>query len=374
MLIRIDRESSRGFLYNAPMPDTDAETATPTSTATRRCTATVITGAGGEVGHGLIRALAQQGRDDIVAVDLNELDGQLRRHCRDAHVGDICDDDLLDDLFDRYDVGEIYHLAALLSTSAEKHPEKAHAVNVGGTMALLSRAAVQAKRTDTPVRFLFPSTIAVYGLPTIDIKNSAPPIREDQYQTPITMYGCNKLYGEHLGRYFTHHYRQLTAPAGTACPIDFRGLRYPGIISADTVPTGGTSDFAPEMIHAAAQGKPYASFVDPDARIPFVTMPDAIDALVALAAADQEQLTQCVYNVGSFNPSAGEIAAIVREYFPKAEITFKRNGPRAAIVDTWPAAVDDTAARRDWGYAPKHDLDTAFADYIIPAVRARYAR
>ena len=161
------------------------------------------------------------------------------------------------------------------------------------------------------------------------------------------MYGCNKLYCENLGRYYARHYRQL-ARDRLDHTLDFRCLRFPGLISAETVPSGGTSDYGPEMIHAAAEGKPYVCFVRPDARIPFMTMPEATDALLKLAAADEDQLTRCVYNVRSFSASAQEIAELVREHFPGAKITFEPDRQRQRMVDSWPADVDDTAARNDW--------------------------
>jgi nucleoside-diphosphate-sugar epimerase len=128
------------------------------------------------------------------------------------------------------------------------------------------------------------------------------------------------------------------------------------------------------MIHAAAKGEPYACFVREDTRIPFMTMPDAIEAMLQLASAEQESLTQHVYNLTSFNPSAGEVASLVSEAFPGAghNITFQPDHARQAIVDSWPEDVDDSAARRDWGYSPRHDLDAAFDEYLLPSIRARY--
>jgi nucleoside-diphosphate-sugar epimerase len=185
------------------------------------------------------------------------------------------------------------------------------------------------------------------------------------------MYGCNKLYCELLGRYYSAYYRRLAATQEPFC-VDFRSIRFPGLISAVTVPSGGTSDYAPEMIHSAAQGQPYHSFVSEDTRIPFMVMPDAIKALLTLASAPVERLTRTVYNVTSFNPSAAEIAGIVRGAFPNADITFDSESKRKDIVDSWPAQLDDSAARRDWGWQPDYDLDAAFEEYLIPAIRLRY--
>jgi nucleoside-diphosphate-sugar epimerase len=184
------------------------------------------------------------------------------------------------------------------------------------------------------------------------------------------MYGCNKLYCEHLGRYYARHYKQLTA--GAVPHVDFRCVRFPGLISAMTAPSGGTSDYAPEMIHAAAMGKPYACFVRPDTRIPFMTMPDAVDALLTLAKADRSRLTRCAYNLSAFSSTAEDIRNAVMHAFPDADIRFFADAKRQAIVDSWPAEVDDSAARADWGFAPKYDFTHAFDDYLIPTIRGRY--
>jgi len=346
------------------------------SPATSRSTAVLITGAGGEMGHGLIERFHRDGRRDIVALDVRDLDPHIRAMCRDALVGDICDTTLIERLLARFEIAEIYHLAALLSTRSEYAPEAAHEVNVKGTLNLLHLAAEQARSHGRRVRFILPSSIAVYGVPDLPTKARAGAVKEHEFCEPATMYGCNKLACEHLGRYYARHYR-LLAKDRIPNILDFRSIRFPGIISAHTVPSGGTSDYAPEMIHAAAQGKPYACFVREDSRIPFMTMPDAIEAILKLAAADSSRLSRVVYNVAAFNPSAGEIAARVRKAFPEAgaqaSITFAPDVQRQQIVDSWPADCDDSSARRDWGYAPIHDFERAFSEYLVPAIRARYA-
>jgi len=273
----------------------------------RRSSAILITGAGGEVGHGLIEALHAANRGAVVAIDIRDLPAPQRELCQDTFIGDICDQFLLGRLLAMYEITEIYHLAALLSTRGEFTPETAHEVNVNGTMNLLRLAAEQARSHGQRVKFIFPSSIAVYGMGSLETKNKSGAVGEDEYCNPITMYGCNKLYCEHLGRYYAKHYR-LLAQDRLDDTLDFRCIRFPGLISADTLPSGGTSDYGPEMLHAAASGKPYACFVRPDTRIPFMTMPDAIDALLTLSAADKGKLTRQTYNITSFNPSAGEFA------------------------------------------------------------------
>ncbi len=333
----------------------------------------LITGANGEVGHGLIRHLHDDpAAPPVVVLDIRGLDESMSAYVDTDIVGDILDDDLLDNITSEYEIDTIYHLAALLSTHSEFRPESAHRVNVQGTVNLLRLAVEQARWRDQPVKFIFPSSVAVYGMPDLETKAGALPLREDQYLQPITMYGCNKLYCEHLGRYYTDHYRQLAArpdPNG----VDFRSVRFPGLISATTLPSGGTSDYAPEMLHAAAQGEAYTAFVRPDTIMPFMAMPDAIKALRLLADAPRENLTQSVYNVTSFSLSAEEMAEKVRGFFPGATIAYDPTSGRQIIVDSWPARIDDGAARRDWAWSPDYDEARAFAEYLVPTIKARYA-
>lgn len=331
----------------------------------------LITGANGEIGHSLIEHFARAGKTNIVAFDLRPLDEKLQPLVTSTVAGDILDAAALQKIADEYEIREIYHLAALLSTRSEHAPELAHRVNVDGTLSLLKLAQDQSRATGRSVLFLFPSSIAVYGIPNIEIKQRSGKVRETDWTLPTTMYGCNKLYCEQLGRYYSDHYRQLAPDAG-ARGVDFRAIRFPGLISAATIPSGGTSDYAPEMIHAAAQGKPYACFVPEPAQIPFMAMPDGVKAILQLASAPTENLTQRVYNIGAFSPTAGEIREQVLRAFPDAQITFAVDRPRAAIVDSWPADVDDSAARREWGWSPEYDMERAFDEYLIPVISDRY--
>ncbi len=332
----------------------------------------LITGAGGEIGHGLIERLAEQNKHAVVTLDVSPLDPVVASRVDREITGSILDRSLLDRVLAEYRVELIFHLAALLSTRSEFTPVTAHQVNVEGTLNLLEFAQQEGSSHGRPVVFMYPSSIAAYGLPDLDTKAAAGRVREDEWAHPTTMYGCNKLYCEQLGTYYALHYKQLAAePAGGK--VDFRCVRFPGLISAQTVPSGGTSDYAPEMIHAAAKGEPYACFVRPDTRIPFMAMPDGVAALMALASSPRERLSRTAYNVGAFNPSAEEIRAIVVEAFPGARLTWETDRQRQRIVDSWPADVDDSAARRDWGFAPRYDFTRAFAEYLIPAIRKRYA-
>jgi nucleoside-diphosphate-sugar epimerase len=331
----------------------------------------LITGAGGEIGHGLIERLAADGSRHIITLDVARIDPTLARHVHREIAGSILDRNLLDRILTEFDVDLVFHLAALLSTRSEISPVTAHEVNVEGTLNLLEFAQREGESHGRPVVFLYPSSIAVYGLPSLEAKRQAGRVSEDQWASPTTMYGCNKLYCEQLGRYYAKHYKQLAADPVSG-RVDFRAVRFPGLISAVTVPSGGTSDYAPEMIHAAAKGEPYACFVRPDSKIPFMAMPDGVDALLTLAQAPRARLTRTAYNLGAFAPAADEVRAEVLRAFPAAAISYANDIKRQGIVDSWPADVDDSVARRDWGFAPKYGFETAFRDYLIPTIRERY--
>jgi threonine 3-dehydrogenase len=331
-----------------------------------------ITGAGGEIGHGLVTRLAANGGRRIVTLDVNPMPADIGRLIHREFTGSILDKTLLERILVEYEVDLIFHLAALLSTRSEFAPVAAHHVNVEGTLNLLEFAQRQGESHGRPVVFAYPSSIAAYGLPDAATRAEAGKVREDQFSHPTTMYGCNKLYCEQLGAYYARWYKQLAADTLSG-KVDFRAVRFPGLISAMTVPSGGTSDYAPEMIHAAARGEPYACFVRPGTRIPFMAMPDGVEALLRLAAAPRETLTRTAYNVAAFNPSAEEIREVVLEAFPGAAIEWQTDVKRQGIVDSWPEDVDDGAARRDWGFAPQYDFRRAFSEYLIPTIRQRYA-
>lgn len=331
----------------------------------------LITGANGEIGHGLITLLGSEGRVRILALDLKQIDGCLEEYCDRFIQGDILDKMLLGRLMAEYEITTIYHLASILSTKAEYNPETAHEINVEGTLNLLRLGVELSQWQGKSVKFIYPSSIAVYGIPDLKTKKEDGKIKEHQWCRPITMYGCNKIYCEHLGRYYSRHYRQL-AKDQIRNTIDFRCIRFPGLISADTLPTGGTSDYGPEMLHHAAQGLPYECFVRKDTRIPFMAMPDAIKALLEIEKAPKEELTQLSYNVTSFSPSAEEIETFVIRAFPEAKISYEIQSSRQAIVDSWPQDVDDTPARQDWGWKPDFDVERSFNEYLIPAIKTRY--
>jgi nucleoside-diphosphate-sugar epimerase len=326
----------------------------------------LVTGAGGEMGHLLLPQLRKAGYE-LITLDLLPLEDSLAALCKDVVVGSVADSSLVSRLFRDHRPEVVFHLAAMLSSKAERDPDLAHEVNVTATLDLFRLGRERAREAGRDVRFVFPSSIAVYGLPDARAKERAGAVAEDAWNHPAGMYGCNKLYDEMVGSYFTARARKDGTPG-----LDFRAIRFPGLISAETLPSGGTSDYAPEMIHAAAQGRPYSCFVAADTRMPFMTMPDAVAAILRLDTVPAERLTTRVYNIGAFSPSAAEIRDAVRVHYPDAVVAFEPVAWRQAIVDTWPASVDDAKARADWGHAPRFGLREALADYLVPALQIRY--
>ncbi len=331
----------------------------------------LITGACGEIGQALVQELAEQGTHRIITMDLAPLAASIRPLSAEHIQGD-----LLDKVKYLYDsnIDTIYHLAAFLSSKAELLPEQAQRVNVDGTLQLLQLAAHKSEKRGRALKFFFPSSIAVYGFSSPAEKKAAGHVSEDKWTHPHTMYGCNKIACESLGVYYSRFLGQRHLDPHPPVMLDFRALRFPGLVSAFTLPSGGTSDYGPEMLHAAAKGEAYACFVREDARIPFMAMPDAIKSIQMLMATPREKLTQSVYNVSSFSLSAWEFRQRTLKDFPGAQITFAPNPRRQGIVDSWPEDVDDSGARKDWGWQPDYNVDRFFDEYLVANIRKRYEK
>ena len=332
----------------------------------------LITGVAGEVGSSLVHYLARLGECSITGFDMRAPDREVASLCSEVVTGDITDQRTVlslggEDCFDT-----IFHLAGILSSGGERAPLKAHDVNVTGSLNVLELARNHSEARGVSVKVLFTSTIAAYGLTSESSKREAGTITESMNLSPITMYGTNKLYCESLGRYYAENFGMLEGRADRI-RLDFRAVRFPGLISAHTVPTGGTSDYASEMVHAAAQGEKYSCFVRPDTKLPFMMMPDAVRALVLLSQAAATDLTERVYNVAGFAPTAREIATLVNDYFPASQVSYEVNPLRQQIVDSWPEDINDSAARRDFGWCPVYSFENGFAEYLIPAIRLRYS-
>ena len=331
----------------------------------------LVTGACGEIGQALIQGLAKKGGYRIVTSDLAPLPDSIKGMSAEHVQGDLV---YKIKTFYDYDFDVIFHLAASLSSKAEVASEEAHRINVEGTMQLLMLAAYRSEKYHKSVKFIFPSSIAAYGMGNIAVKKSAGAVKEDEYNTPHTMYGCNKLYCEKLGMYYGKYFGQKHLDANPPIMLDFRAIRFPGLVSAFTLPSGGTSDYGPEMLHAAAQNKSYACFVREDSKISFMAMPDAIKSLLMLLDVPREKLNHQVYNIAAFAITAGQFRDRAVKDFPGAQISFAPNPRRQGIVDSWPEDVDDTLARTEWNWKPDYDVDKFFDDYFLPEIRKRYGK
>jgi threonine 3-dehydrogenase len=330
----------------------------------------MVTGACGEIGQALVQSLSNQGFR-IVTADLVPLPESIKGLSVEHIQGDLVN--RIKMLYD-YEFDIIFHLAASLSSKAEIATEEAHRINVEGTMQLLMLSAYKSEKLKKPVKFLFPSSIAVYGFPDRSTKHAAGSVKEDDWNTPHTMYGCNKLYCEKLGTYYSLYCGQRHLDPIPPTMLDFRAIRFPGLVSAITIPSGGTSDYGPEMLHSAAAGKPYACFVDAGTRISFMAMPDAIKSLLMLMDAPRKSLSSQVYNIAAFSLTAADFRQRALAAFPEAQITFEPNLRRQGIVDSWPEDVDDSRARKDWNWKPDYDEEKFFNDYFIPEIKKRYQK
>lgn len=309
---------------------------------------TLVTGAGGQVGLDLIRALLQQG-DEVHATDLGPRPDAAADLPEDLpwHQLDVTDPEQLYFRFDQLQPERVFHLAAILSARGEVDPGLTYRVNQTGTYNVL-----EACRLTDVRQLMFTSTIAVFGpgLPET--------VRDDEALHPTTMYGVTKAASELLGEYYNAHF-----------DLDVRGVRFPGLISA-SIPGGGSSDYVVFMYIDGVRKGAYEAFCRPDTRIPLMYMPDGVRALLELSAAPREKLSRCIYNIAAFSPTAQEIAAQVAGALPKAaDFSFRSDPTRQRILDSWPSALDDSNARADWGWAPRFDLP-AMTEQLLPEIRA----
>ena len=326
----------------------------------------LITGSSGEIGHNLIKHFNEINAGTIISLDLNPINTSINV---DQHIiGSILDKNLIEQINQEFKIDEIYHLAAMLSTKAQQNPIIANEVNVNGTLNLIDLSIKQIILHKSPIKFFFPSSIAVYGLDS-NINNN--PVKENEYLNPKTIYGINKLYCEQLGFYFMKNY-YISSDTPMNDFFDFRSIRFPGLISVNTMPTGGTSDYIPEMLHSAAQKKDYKCFVNSKSQLPFMVMPDAIEAIIKLMQVEKSQLSKIIYNISSFSPSVDDFFNKLATYYSEFKISYDVNTKRQEMVDGWPSSVDSSRALYDWNWSPKYDFDKAFSEYFIPNLEKAY--
>lgn len=301
----------------------------------------LLIGAGGQIGAVLTNALRHAyGDDNVVATDIRPLDHQTGP----SEILDALDAAALDAMVAKWRITQIYHLAAILSATGEKDPMWAWNINMTSLFNVLETA-----RTSGLDKVYYPSSIAVFG-------KEADRKMTPQYEVliPETVYGISKVAGENWASYYFHRYG-----------LDVRSLRYPGIIGYQSMPGGGTTDYAVDIYHSAVQHKPYECFLSAGTRLPMCYMPDAIRATLELMEAPAEKLSvRTSYNLAGMSFSPEEIAASIRKEMPDFQVTYKPDF-RQAIADSWPGAIDDSAARKDWGWRPEYNLDRMTTDMLF---------
>lgn len=303
----------------------------------------LVAGACGQIGSELTIALREKyGGENVVATDI------ALRWAGAADSGpfeflDVTQREKLEAVVRKYNIDTIYHMAAILSAAGEKNPHLAWNVNIHGLYNVLEVA-----REHQMVRVFVPSSIAVFGPET-----PRNPASQETVLRPTTMYGLTKVTGELLGNYYVRRFG-----------LDVRGIRYPGIISSETLPGGGTTDYAVEIFYEALRHKRYTCFVREDTVLPMMYMPDCIRATLMLMEADFARLQHHTdFNVVGLSFSAGELAAEIRKHIPEFVCEYRPDF-RQQIADSWPRTVDDRAAREEWGWSPQYDLPMMVADML----------
>ncbi|MCK4506524.1 MAG: NAD-dependent epimerase/dehydratase family protein [Candidatus Aegiribacteria sp.] len=304
----------------------------------------LVTGALGQIGSELTVELRKRyGPDNVIASDIRSDENSTVVNGGPWSILDVTDIEAVSTLVRSQKIDTIFHMAAILSATGEKNPMLCWSVNMDGTLNILETA-----REESLVRVIIPSSIAAFGPETP--RDNTP---QKTILRPKTIYGVTKVSGELLCDYYVQRFG-----------VDVRGLRYPGIISSETPPGGGTTDYAVEIYYKAIEEGRYTCFVRRNTMLPMMYMPDCIKATLDLANADFENLTHhSDFNVGALSMTAGDIAESISKYIPGFEVTYEPDF-RQEIADTWPSSIDDSLARKEWGWEPDWDLDSMTADML----------
>jgi len=309
----------------------------------------LITGATGQIGSELTIELRKRyGGDNVVAAGHKRKPSGKLLESGPFEFIDTSDRESIKKIVEKYEIDTIYHLAAVLSVTGEENPPLAWHVNMDGLYNMLEVA-----REQDVTKVFWPSSIAVFG-------PEAPRVNTPQNTVliPRTMYGVTKVAGELLCNYYFAKFG-----------LDVRSVRYPGIISSETPPGGGTTDYAVEIFYEAINKKRYTCFVREDTVLPMMYMPDCLKAAIDLMEADPSKIKcRTSYNLSAISFSAGELVAEIRKYIPDFKVEYKPDF-RQKIADSWPMSIDDSAARKDWGWKPAYDLASMTKDMIEKLTR-----
>jgi nucleoside-diphosphate-sugar epimerase len=305
----------------------------------------LVTGALGQIGSELTMRLREvYGEDNVVASSKSAKDGQIElTETGLFEVVDVTNRQQLAEAVQKHKINTIIHLAAVLSAVGESNPDLAWDVNINGLYNVLEVARVENCSVFTP------SSIAAFGDSTP--KDNTP---QDTIQRPSTMYGVTKVAGELLCDYYYHKFG-----------VDTRGVRFPGLISYKTLPGGGTTDYAVHIYYEALRSKKYTSYIGPGTKMDMMYMPDALDAIIDLMEADPKKLVhRNAFNVTAMSFAPEDIARSIQKFIPEFELDYDVDPVRQAIAESWPNSLDDSAAREEWGWNPKYDLDAMTEDML----------
>ena len=304
----------------------------------------LVAGAVGQIGSELTMELRKQyGNDNVVAMGRKTKPSDELLNSGPFIYGNVTNYDELSQIIKDNDIDTVYLMAAILSAVGEKYPQLAYDVNMNGLYNVLEIA-----REQKLTRIMVPSSIAVFG-PSTPRENTP----QETILKPTTMYGVTKVAGELLSDYYFSRFG-----------VDVRGLRYPGIISSETLPGGGTTDYAVEIFYEAIKNKKYTCFVREDTKLPMMYMPDCINATIQLMKAALNNLVHhSDFNLSALSFTVGELAAEIKKHIPEFECTYEPDF-RQAIADSWPSTIDDSAARAEWGWKEEYDLPAMVKDMI----------
>ncbi|UCD13899.1 MAG: NAD-dependent epimerase/dehydratase family protein [Thermoplasmatales archaeon] len=304
----------------------------------------LVTGAVGQIGSELTMELRKRyGNDKVLATGRKTKPSKMLLNSGPFEFIDITIRDTVEKVVNEYDIDTIYNMAAILSAVGEEKPLLCWNVNINGLYNILEIA-----REREMNRVFVPSSIAVFGPETP--RDNTP---QDTVLKPTTMYGVTKVCGELLGDYYFKRFN-----------LDVRGIRYPGIISNETLPGGGTTDYAVEIFYEAIKNRKYTCFVKKETMLPMMYMPDCIKGTIDLMETDLLKLKHhCNFNLTSMSFSAGELESEIKKHIPNFNCEYKPDF-RQDIADSWPRSIDDSAAREEWGWKPEYDLPTMTEDML----------
>jgi nucleoside-diphosphate-sugar epimerase len=304
----------------------------------------LVTGALGQIGSELTMALRHHYKDrEVIATDIRMPTDEQLRDSGPFEFLDCTDPNHITRVMQRFDIKTIYHLGALLSAVSEMKPNTAWHINVNGLYHILE-AARQYKCT-----LFFPSSIGAFGPTTPKVDTP-----QDTIQRPDTMYGITKVTGELLCDYYFKKFG-----------VDSRGIRFPGLISYQTEPGGGTTDYAVEIFYEAIKHKHYVCYLRENTSLDMMYMPDALRAMIELMEADGERLVhRNAFNVTAMSFTPSQLAREIQKHIPTFGIEYSVDPVRQGIADSWPDNMDDSAARREWGWTPKYTLEAMTRDMI----------